>query len=103
MNVIGKNSFSVLYNKKASRPYLPKSLAIVLFTIKELFDYSLPDDLKHSINPNDFNVVIYHQCNTGMNNHINQFLTVADILLTICDSEYQESTGYNLFVRADHR
>lgn len=59
----------------------------------------LPDDLKHYIDPNDFNRVIYHQRSTDADNRMNQLLTDADKLLSVCESEYQDSTEYELFVR----
>jgi len=59
----------------------------------------LPDDLKHYIDPNDFNRVIYHQRSTDADNRMNQLLTDADKLLAICESEHQNSTEYDLFVR----
>ena len=46
---------------------------------------ALPDDLKHYLDPNDFNRVIYHQD--------------ADRLLALCESDYNDSTEYDLFVR----
>lgn len=35
----------------------------------------LPDDLKHYVEPNDFNKVIYYQCNTNADDRIKQLLT----------------------------
>ena len=52
----------------------------------------LPDDLKHYIDPNDFNRVIYHQRSTDADNRMNQLLTDADKLLSVCEPEYQDST-----------
>ena len=58
-----------------------------------------PDDLKHYIDPNDFNRVIYHQRSTDADSRMNQLLTDTDKLLAVCESEYQDSTEYDLFVR----
>lgn len=59
----------------------------------------LPDNLKHYIDPNDFNRVIYHQRSTDADNRMNQLLTDADKLLAVCEPGYQDSTEYDLFVR----
>ena len=60
---------------------------------------ALPDDLKHYIDPNDFNKVIYHQRSTDTDERMKQFLTDADKLLALCESDYNDSTEYDLFVR----
>lgn len=60
---------------------------------------ALPDDLKHYINPDDFNRVIYHQRSTDAEERIKQLLTDADKLLALCEPDYNESTEYDLFVR----
>lgn len=59
----------------------------------------LPDGLKHYIDPNDFNRVIYHQRSTDANERMKQILTDADKLLSLCASDYNDSTEYDLFVR----
>ena len=60
---------------------------------------ALPDDLKHYTDPNDFNKVIYHQRSTDANERIKQLLMDADKLLALCESGYNNSTEYDLFVR----
>lgn len=62
-------------------------------------DSVLPEDLKHYTDPNDFNRVIYHQRSTDAEERLKQLLADADKLLTLCESEYQDSTEYDLFVR----
>ena len=60
---------------------------------------ALSDDLKHYTDPNDFNRVIYHQRSTDADDCMKQLLTDADKLLALCESEYNDSTEYDLFVR----
>ena len=62
-------------------------------------DSSLSEDLKHYTNPDDFNRVIYHQRSTTAEERIKQLLADADKLLSLCESDYNDSTEYNLFVR----
>ena len=59
----------------------------------------LSDDLKHYIDPNDFNRVIYRQRSTDADERMKQLLTDADKLLALCESDYNDSTEYDLFVR----
>lgn len=60
---------------------------------------ALPDDLKHYLDSNDFNRVIYHQRSTDADDRIKQLLADADRLLALCESDYNDSTEYDLFVR----
>lgn len=60
---------------------------------------ALPDSLKHYTDPNDFNKVIYHQRSTDADGRMQQLLTDADNLLALCESGYNDSTEYDLFVR----
>ncbi len=60
---------------------------------------ALPDDLKHYIDSNDFNRVIYHQRSTDADKRMKQLLSDADKLLALCESDYNDSTEYELFVR----
>lgn len=60
---------------------------------------ALSDDLKHYIDSNDFNRVIYHQRSTDADECMKQLLTDADKLLALCESDYNDSTEYDLFVR----
>lgn len=59
----------------------------------------LPDDLKHYLDPNDFNRVIHHQRSTDADERIKQLLADAEKLLALCESGYNDSTEYDLFVR----
>lgn len=68
--------------------------------VDKINDSALPDDLKHYIDPNDFNRVIYHQRGTDADGRMKRLLTDADKLLALCDeSGYNDSTEYDLFVR----
>ena len=60
---------------------------------------ALSDDLKHYTDPNDFNRVIYHQRSTDGDVRMKQLLLDADKLLALCESDYNDSTEYDLFVR----
>ena len=60
---------------------------------------ALSEELKHYTDPNDFNRVIYHQRSTDADKRMNQLLEDANKLLTLCESAYQDSTEYELFVR----
>ena len=62
-------------------------------------DSALSDNLKHYIDPNDFKRVIYHQRSTEADERMKQLLTDADKLLALCESRYNDSTEYDLFVR----
>ena len=62
-------------------------------------DSALSDDLKHYADPNGFNRVIYHQRSTDADGRMKQLLTDADKLLALCESGYNDSAGYALFVR----
>src|SRR5574344_475017 len=52
---------------------------------------ALPDDLKHYIDSNDFNRVIYHQRSTDADKRMKQLLSDADKLLALCESDYNDS------------
>lgn len=59
----------------------------------------LPDELLHYTDPNDFNRVIYHQRSTEAEGRMEQLLKDADILLSLSESEFSDSTEYELFAR----
>ena len=59
----------------------------------------LPDDLRHYTEPDDYNNVIYHQRSTDSDSRMKQLLSDADRLLKLCESDCNESTEYELFVR----
>lgn len=42
--------------------------------------------------------MIYHQRSTDTDERMKQFLTDADKLLALCESDYNDSTEYDLFV-----
>ena len=67
--------------------------------VNKINDSALPEDLKHYIDPDDFNRVIYHQRSTDAEERMNRLLTDADKLLALCESDYNDSTEYDLFVR----
>ncbi len=67
--------------------------------VNKINDSALPKDLKHYIDPDDFNRVIYHQRSTDAEERMNRLLTDADKLLALCESDYNDSTEYDLFVR----
>lgn len=81
---------------------LSASIAKLVVYVNKISDSALPDDLKHYIDPNDFNRVIYHQRSTDADERMKQLLTDADKLLALCESDYNDSTEYDLFVRTDH-
>ena len=60
---------------------------------------SLPEELKHYSDPNDFNKVIYHQRSTDAEIRIKQLLEDADTLLDLCGCDYEDITEYELFIR----
>lgn len=55
--------------------------------------------LKHYTDPDDFNRMIYHQRSTDADDRRKQLLADADKLLAMCESEYNDSTEYDLFAR----
>lgn len=59
----------------------------------------LPDELRHYTEPDDYNKVIYHQRSTDADSRMKQLLSDADRLLKLCESDYNDSTEYELFVR----
>ena len=74
-------------------------IAKLAIYVNKINDSALSDDLKHYIDPNDFNKVIYHQRSTDADERMKQLLTDADKLLALCESGYNDSTEYDLFVR----
>ena len=116
---IDEKRFSVLYSDKASRPNTPVNVIVGALIIRKLSrmeliytcisklamyidktkDSVLPNELKHYIDPDDFNRVIYHQRSTDADERVKQLLTDADKLLALCESDYNDSTEYELFAR----
>lgn len=78
---------------------LSASIAKLVMYVNKINGSALSDDLKHYIDPNDFNRVIYHQRSTDADERMKQLLTDADKLLALCESDYNDSTEYDLFVR----
>ena len=60
---------------------------------------SIPEQLRHYADPNDFNQVIYHQRSTDTNDRMQQLLCDADSLLLFCGTSYEDATEYELFIR----
>ena len=79
---IDEKLFSVLYSDKASRPNTPVNVIVGAFIIRELFDYS-DDEMVENL----------------IDERMKQLLTDADKLLALCESGYNDSTEYDLFVR----
>jgi len=67
--------------------------------IEKTNDALLPDNMKHYVEPNDFNKVIYHQRSTEAESRMQVLLADADKLLTLCGSDYENVTEYELFAR----
>lgn len=57
------------------------------------------ESLEHYADPNDYNRIFYHQRNDDMALIIKTLLDDSDSLLDICNSDYDEVTEYQLFVR----
>lgn len=74
-------------------------VAKLAMCIDRIDDNVLPGVLKHYVDSDDFNRVIYHQRSTDADTRMNQILADADQLLAVCESEYQDSTEYELLVR----
>lgn len=84
----------------------PSRMGLVYTCIERLAVYvnktnasALPAGLKYYINYNGFNRMVYHQHSTGADKRMKQPLTDADKLLALCESGYNGSTVYDLFVR----
>ena len=90
--------YETLHNKDLYHDCV-KDLSASIAKLMEINGSSLSDDLKHYIDPNDFNRVIYHQRSTNADERMKQILSDADKLLALCGSDYSGSTEYDLFVR----
>lgn len=60
---------------------------------------SLPEQLKHYADPNDFNKVIYHQRSTDTDERMQTLLNDINTLLSFCGTDYKDVIEYELFVR----
>ena len=59
----------------------------------------LPEKFMHYCDPNDFNRVIYHQRSTDSESRVQVLLDDADKLIEICNSDFENVTEYELFIR----
>ncbi len=59
----------------------------------------VPEQLRHYADPNDYNRVFYHQRNDDMDEIIRTLLTDSECLLKLCETDFEEVTEYQLFVR----
>lgn len=59
----------------------------------------LPEEFMHYCDPDDFNRVIYHQRSTEVDTRIQMLLDDADILIKLCNSDFENITEYELFIR----
>jgi Transposase DDE domain/Transposase domain (DUF772) len=86
--------------RKLSRMELIYTCIAKLAARMEQTDHTLlPEDMKHYVDPNDFNKVIYHQRSSDTENRMQDLLTDADRLLSLCSPAYENITEYELFVR----
>ena len=60
---------------------------------------SLPEELMHYTEENDFNKVIYHNRSEEVAQKLLTLLKDADTLFALCGSDYDETEEYQLFVR----
>lgn len=59
----------------------------------------ISEQLKHYADPNDYNRIFYHQRNDDMETIIQTLLEDSDSLLVLCETDFEEVTEYQLFVR----
>ena len=59
----------------------------------------LLEGLEHYYNPNDFNQTFYYSDSTGTDEQIHSILRDADKLLTLCSTDFDDTTEYQLLVR----
>ncbi len=62
-------------------------------------EHLLPDEMKHYLDPNDFNRVFYYQRSTEADEQIQTLLSDADKLLALKTAKAEGSTEYELFIR----
>ncbi len=60
---------------------------------------ALPESLEHYCDPNDYNRTFYHNHGSETDNQLKDILEDADKLLSVCGSDYDEVTEYQLLVR----
>ena len=61
--------------------------------------YELPEDLKHYVNKDDVNQVIYHNKSEDTSSKIQTVLADAKQMEEICGSDFDESSAYQLLLR----
>lgn len=59
----------------------------------------LPEKLEHYCDPNDYNKTFYYNNDSDTDNQLKAILEDADKLLSVCGSDYDEVTEYQLLVR----
>ena len=86
--------------KKLSRmELLYTCIAKLCIYLQKKAKVSLPDELLHYTEDNDFNKVIYHNRSEEGTQKILTLLKDADTLFTLCGSDYDEIEEYQLFAR----
>ncbi len=71
---------------------------LVVYLTKKQPD-TLPEQLKHYADPNDYNRIFYHQRNDDMEAIIQTLLTDSGCLLHLCGTGFEDVTEYQLFIR----
>ncbi len=71
---------------------------LVVYLIKNHSE-KIPAQLERYADPNDYNYLFYHQRKDDMEQIIQMLLTDSDCLLTLCKSDLEGVTEYQLFVR----
>lgn len=61
--------------------------------------FVLPENLQHYCAPNDYNKIFYHNNDTETDERLKNILEDADVLLSICGSDYDDVTEYQLLLR----
>ena len=61
--------------------------------------YELPEDLKHYVNKDDVNQVVYHNKSEDTSSKIQTVLADAKQMEEICDSDFDGSSAYQLLLR----
>ena len=62
-------------------------------------DKSFPEPMKHYTDEDDHNKVLYHNRSEDNDSKITQVLKDAALLITACDSRYDETSEYQLLIR----
>lgn len=86
--------------KKLSRLELLYTCVANLVKLLHKTDDDVPDGMEHYCEADDYNKVIYHTRSTDMNTKIKRVLDDSSILLKKCAGKYDESSEYQLLVRA---